>query len=102
MNRMTRPLWTNAVDAVTGMDGKTYMDNFATIWRWREAYQNDFAVRIDWSNTAKKGDANHRPVAGFAGNTSRDIVNLTAKPGETVELSAAGSYGPDGDALSYR
>ena len=98
----TRPLWTNAVDEVTGVDGKNHSDNYATIWRWREAYQNDFAARIDWSNTPNKGDANHTPVAGFAGNTSRDIVHLTAKPEETVELSAEGSHDPDGDTLSYR
>jgi hypothetical protein len=98
----TRPLWTNAVDEVTGVDGKKYTSNHATIWRWRKAYQNDFAARIDWSNKAKKADANHNPVAGFAGNTSRDIVHLTAKPGETVELSAEGSSDPDGDTLSYK
>jgi len=98
----TRPIWTDAVDEVVGVDGKHYTSNHATIWRWREAYQHDFAARIDWSNTDTFGKANHRPVAAFAGNTTRDIVHISAKPGETVQLSAAGSSEPDGDKISYK
>ncbi len=35
--------------------------NHETIWRWSEAYQNDFAARMDW--TIQPVDkANHPPV----------------------------------------
>jgi len=98
----TRSIWTNAVDEVVGVNGRHYTSNHATIWRWRQAYQHDFAARIDWSNTDTFKKANHRPLAGFAGNTSRDIVHIKAKYNEKITLSAAGSTDPDGDKLSYK
>jgi len=98
----TRPIWTDTVDEVVGVDGKHYATNHATIWRWREAYQHDFAARIDWSNTEFFQKANHRPVAAFDGNASQDIVHIKTKSGETIQLSAAGSTDPDGDKLRYR
>jgi len=38
------------VDQVRG-DGLVHVSNQATVWRWREAFQNDFAARIAWSVT---------------------------------------------------
>ncbi len=70
--------------------------NHATIWRWREAYQNDFAARIDWT-TKSYEDANHPPVVKLG-----HAAELTAKKGDTVRLSAEGCTDPDGDALSYQ
>lgn len=90
------------MDQEVGIDGKDYTTNHATIWRWREGYQYDFAAHIDWSNTDSFKKANHRPVAAFDGNTTLDIVHIKAKPEETIKLSAAGSSDPDGDALKYR
>jgi len=91
----TRPLWTNAVDEVLGFDGNWHTSNHATIWRWRSAYQNDFAARIDWT-TKSYDKANHPPVVKLA-----HPAELTAKPGDVVTLSAEGSTDPDGDKLSY-
>lgn len=91
----TRPIWTDAEDEVLGIDGRWHEDNHATIWRWREAYQNDFAARMDWT-IKPYAEANHPPVPRL-GHAAR----LSARPGERVELSAEGSSDPDGDALSY-
>jgi hypothetical protein len=91
----TRPFWTNTVDEVRGVDGGWHTSNHATIWRWREAYQNDFAARMDW--TVKPfAEANHPPVPVLD-----HPHQLTARPGERVQLGASGSTDPDGDALSY-
>ena len=91
----TRPLWTDAEDEVLGTDSRWHTGNHATIWRWREAFQNDFAARMDW--TIKPYDeANHPPVPQL-GHSDR----LTARPGDVVALSAEGSSDPDGDSLSY-
>ena len=91
----TRPIWTNVQDEVLGMDGEWHTTNHATIWRWRSAYQNDFAARMDW--TIKPYDeANHPPVP-----TLDHPARITARPGERVDLSAMASTDPDGDALSY-
>ena len=91
----TRPFWTNAVDEVRGFDGNWHTSNHATIWRWRSAYQNDFAARIDWT-TKPYDQANHPPVVNLA-----HPAELTAKRGDVVTLSAEGTTDPDGDALSY-
>ena len=91
----TRPIWSDADDEVMGTDGRWHDTNHATIWRWREACQNDFAARMDWTIRAYE-DANHPPVPKL-GHPAR----LTAKPGQRVELSAEGTTDPDGDAVSY-
>ncbi len=90
-----RDLWTDADDEVFGTDHHWHTDNHATIWRWRSAFQNDFAARMDWT-IKPVNQANHPPQVKLA-----HPRELTAKPGEKVEFSAAGSNDPDGDALSY-
>lgn len=73
-----------------------------TVARWRDAYQNDFAARMDWSHTSVYANANHHPVAVLNGDTSRQLLRLSAVSGSTVSLSAAGSSDPDGHTLSYQ
>lgn len=91
----TRPIWTDAQDEVMGIDGSWHTSNKATIWRWREAYQNDFAARMDWTVNDYK-NANHPPVVKLS-----SPKEITAKVGDRVELSAEGSSDPDGNELSY-
>ena len=78
------------------MDGHWHDDNHATIWRWRSAYQNDFAARMDWT-IKPYAEANHPPVPklGHAARAHRQT------PAQRVDLSADGTTDPDGDALSY-
>jgi hypothetical protein len=91
----TRPVWSDADDEVLGVDGRWHDDNHATIWRWRSAYQNDFAARMDWT-IKPYAQANHPPVPRLA-----HPARLTARAGERVELSAEGTSDPDGDPVSY-
>jgi hypothetical protein len=95
MEPETRPIWTDAADEVLGHDGNWHTTNKATIWRWRAAYQNEFAARMDWT-IKPPAEANHPPVARLG-----HAKELTAKPGDRVDLSAEGSSDPDGHALSY-
>ncbi len=95
MEPETRPIWTDVKDEVLGKDGQWHTTNHATIWRWREAYQNDFAARMDWTIQSYE-NANHPPVVKL------DVPKvIQANEGERVDLSAVSSYDPDGDALSY-
>lgn len=91
----TRPFWADAEDEVMGFDGRWHTSNKATVWRWREAFQNDFAARMDWT-IKPYSEANHPPVAKL-----KTPNRLTATPGDKIELSAEGSTDPDGNQLSY-
>jgi len=98
-----RKIWTNADDEVLATDGETYRTNHATVWRWREAVQHDFAARMDWSIGERFGEANHNPILTVNGDTSVEPLRIRARPGQTIRLSAAGSRDPDqGDRLAYR
>jgi hypothetical protein len=100
----TRPIWTNArgcQDTVTAENGMEYSSAQATIWRWREAYQHDFAARMDWCIAETFGQANHNPVAAFENDTSKALVRISVDSGEPVGLSAVGTTDPDGDNFSY-
>jgi hypothetical protein len=96
-----RAIWTNSPDTLN-VDGKSWSSPHATVWRWREAYQNDFAARMDWCIASKRKDANHHPEAVVNGAKGKSVVSISAKAGKTVTLSAAGSSDPDGDKLTYR
>jgi hypothetical protein len=91
----TRSFWSNAVDWVNGNDGKIYINEQATIWRWREHYQNDFAARMDWTIMDYE-HTNHPPFALI--NQGND---LKCKSGERVNLNATESSDPDGDVLNF-
>ena len=107
----TRPNWTqggdsypgrdNSRDVVVGVDGQTYTSDQATIWRWREAFQHDFAARMDW--TIKPfAAANHNPQVTVNGRAGREPLTIDARVGVPVSLDAAGTRDPDGDTLRYR
>lgn len=90
-------------DTVIGADGQMYHTNHATIWRWREAYQNDFAARMQWTLTNRYEDANHAPVVVVNGTCGPDPLHVTSKAGTTVLLDASASYDPDvNNTLTFR
>lgn len=97
-----RPIWTSAADQVTAPDGNVYTTNHATIWRWRDGYQHDFAARMDWTVAERYEDANHNPAAVLDGTPGVAPVYRVVRPGEAVTASAVGTTDPDGDALTYR
>jgi Protein of unknown function (DUF1593) len=96
----TRPIWTQGGDSFTRVTSADEVNGAvsdqATIWRWREAFQHDFAARMDW--TVKPfGAANHPPVAAIVGPDARVV-----KQGETISFDARNSSDPDANKLTYR
>jgi hypothetical protein len=91
-----RGLFRDAADTV----GKV-TDARATVWRWRPAFQADFAARMAWCVKPVRA-ANHPPLAILNGDRGGGVLERKATPGEVVKLSAAGSSDPDGDRLSFR
>ena len=101
-----REIWTNAIDhfrpflpkshgCAVQRDTTAYSGYTTTVWRWRTAFQNDFAARMDWC-TKPFAAANHPPVARLA-----HANELQVKSGEWFALDATPSEDPDGDSLSY-
>ena len=106
----TRPSWTqggdaypgkdNSKDTVLGIDGKTYTSDQATIWRWRTAFQHDFAARMDWT-IKDVGQANHNPEAVVNGQNGKAPITINARVGTALTLDAAGTRDPDGNRVTY-
>ena len=107
----TRPFWTqggdsypgrdSSRDTVTGADGKTYTSDQATIWRWRTAFQHDFAARMDW--TVKDGGRGEPPprVVVNGGRGTEPIV-LDALVGTPVDAGCGGDRPiPTSTRLTY-
>ena len=108
-NGETHAIWTQggdlfsrvtSQDTVTGADGRPVTSDQATIWRWRAAYQNDFAARMDWT-VADFVHANHSPLVEVNGQAGTAPILLDAKVGQPVVLDASQSRDPDGQSLHY-
>lgn len=102
----TRAIWTNVDDTYTPYvpqeygrtvkrDTLTFKNNKATLWRWRDDFQNDFAARMDWCLMTYE-EANHAPVPGLT-----HPEEFKVKSGEAFSLDAFKSTDPDGDNLSF-
>ncbi|KAH7155178.1 hypothetical protein B0J13DRAFT_496142 [Dactylonectria estremocensis] len=89
-------------DVVVGQDGKTYKTNHGTIWRFRDAFQNDFAARIQWTLDPALSSANHHPIVSINGSSGPDPLYITAEAGTTLNLDASATFDPDGDALTFK
>ena len=87
-------------DTVRGADGREYVSDQATIWRWREAFQNDFAARMGWT-VADFAHANHSPVAVVNGDDSKEPIMMDVKVGQAIKLNASRSKDADGQRLHY-
>jgi len=97
-----RPIWTNNADSrdtVLASDGRSYTSDQATVWRWREHFQNDFAARMDWCLSPDRSTANHNPLALLNGDNSKNVLQLKVLGGGQLVLSAEGSTDPDGNKL---
>ncbi|KXL42774.1 hypothetical protein M433DRAFT_159202 [Acidomyces richmondensis BFW] len=94
--------YSDTIDRVTGKDGKLYVSNHATVWRWRDAYQNDFAARIQWTLNSDPKSANHAPVAIVNDSTpGPEPLLLEAEAESEICLDASHSYDPDGDDIDF-
>jgi len=96
------PYWMhNEVNDHWQYNGKTYDNCYASIFRWREPYQHDFAARMDWC-VRDYANANHNPIAVVNGDKTTNVLLVHAKTDEGFSLDAAGTSDPDGDQLSYQ
>jgi hypothetical protein len=106
----TRPSWTqggdsypgrdSSRDTVVGVDGRPHTSDQATIWRWRTAFQHDFAARMAWT-VDDVAHANHNPRVVVNGQPGKAPLALQVEVGQPVVLDATGTSDPDGNPLTY-
>jgi hypothetical protein len=87
-------------DTVVGVDGAKHISDQATIWRWREAFQNDFAARMSWT-ISDFAHANHNPVAVVNGKQGTAPIEMDVLVGQSITLDASQSSDPDGQPLHF-
>jgi hypothetical protein len=100
----TRAIWTNTIDTrdcITMENGNPECTDQATIWRWREDFQHDFAARMDWCIQSDYKNANHNPIAVINGDYSKNIIHQKVKAGDAVSLNAGKSTDPDGNKMKF-
>ena len=104
-----RPFWTQGGDAYPGRDNsrdsvtvdeRIYTSDQATIWRWRTAFQHDFAARMEWTIKGPR-DVNHNPEAIVNGTSGKAPIAIDAVVGRPVVIDASASKDPDGHALTF-
>ena len=101
----SRPIWTQGGDSfmrTTSADTVNgHTSDQATIWRWREAFQNDFAARIDWT-IQPHARANHPPEVVIDGAEGDAPLRRAAHTGSRLAFDARASRDPDHQALDFR
>ena len=72
---------------------QAYTSDQATIWRWRTAFQHDFAARMDWTIKAP-AEANHNPRVVVNGRPGTEPLVLDAQVGTAARARCRGDHGP--------
>ena len=72
------PLYTGVSDSVLGNDDKIHTSPQATIWRFREAFQNDFLAKLNYLNNPNFEDCSHPLVIKIIKNVDlKDEVKFS-------------------------
>lgn len=95
-------VYSDTTDNVVGINNQTFTSNHATIWRWRQAYQDEMSARIQWSMHSNYSAGSHPPVVSVNGSCgSAPLIVSDVYPEQVVTLDASGTYDPDAN-LSNR
>ncbi|KAI1409814.1 DUF1593-domain-containing protein [Hypoxylon sp. FL1857] len=88
-------IFVDSVENVVGIDGQHYSTPQASIWRWRAAYQDDFAARMQWTLTLNFSAVGHPPVLNINGQQGPDPVIVQVNGNETYTFDAGLTFDPD-------
>lgn len=88
-------VYSDVTDKVVGKNNQTFNSAQATIWRWRQAYQDEMSARVQWSVKSEYSVGNHPPVVSVNGSCGSSPLELEVTPEETITLDASATYHPD-------
>ena len=96
--------FTDAIDDSLPTTRSDKRPEMSATYRWRPAFQNDFAARLDWC-VRPFTDANHPPhpvtTANRPGRLENGALTFSLSTGNWLELDASASSDPDGDRLTF-
>jgi hypothetical protein len=81
-------------------DGTVYENEFAPVWRWRQAMLNNCQARFDWC-VKPFDETNHHPAAAVNGDAADGVVRVDSLAGSTLAFDASDSSDPDSDHLRF-
>ncbi|EGV64549.1 hypothetical protein PSN45_004863 [Yamadazyma tenuis] len=91
----------DALDYAIGKDNRTHVSAQASIWRWREAFQNDFEARMQWTVKSFE-DAPHQPIIVTNGSVGYLPMVIDIVVGNEVVLDASESYDQNNNSLTFK
>ncbi|KAF9878041.1 cellulose-binding protein [Colletotrichum karsti] len=80
--------YANAADAVALPDGGQYSSVQATVWRWRDAYQDDFAARMQWTLDRNVSEVSHPPLLNVNGSSGPASLQFQLGVNQSIILDA--------------
>ncbi|KAK1676152.1 hypothetical protein BDP55DRAFT_661890 [Colletotrichum godetiae] len=85
----------NAPDSVSLPSGGQYRSSQATIWRWRDAMQDDFAARMQWTLNNSVSAVAHPPLLSINGSTGTEVVRFDLGLNGSIILDAISTCDAD-------
>ncbi|KAJ0338888.1 hypothetical protein COL922a_005083 [Colletotrichum nupharicola] len=85
----------NSLDALTLSDGTSYSSIQATIWRWRDAMQDDFAARMQWTLNQSVSAVAHPPLVSVNGSAGPEILRFDLKANQSIILDGESTCDAD-------
>ncbi|KAF4973079.1 hypothetical protein FSARC_510 [Fusarium sarcochroum] len=86
-----------SADTLIDNRGQSYRSQYATIWRWRDAYQDDFAARMQWTLVDGFKDAAHPPSINVNGSTGSEPLRFKVGLTDAIVLDASKTYDTDNE-----
>lgn len=78
----------DTVDAVSQPDGSRYSSIQSTVWRWRDAMQDDFAARMQWTLNESVSNLTHPPLVYVNGSAGPGILRYNLSADQSMVLDA--------------
>ncbi|OCF38858.1 hypothetical protein I317_07366 [Kwoniella heveanensis CBS 569] len=87
-------LYADSVDSVVSpLTGHVCVSPQASIWRWREHFQQDFRARMQRTLNGTDPDTLRAPQVIVNGDSSLEPLRFTVQKGSTIELDASETRG---------
>ncbi|SCN64758.1 uncharacterized protein FFB20_00975 [Fusarium fujikuroi] len=82
-------------DALINTKGQSWFSPYATIWRWRDAYQDDFAARMQWTLVDSFEEGAHPPSINVNESTGSEPLRFKVGPEDAIFLDASNTIDTD-------